>query len=373
MRRRLIRKAATGSLMAKLDPGARRLRAAASIPASLTFENITRRFSETPAVQDVSFTAGNGEVICLLGASGCGKSTLLRLAAGIEVPDSGRILLDGREIAGPSRFVEPEDRGIGLVFQDYALFPHLDAIGNVMFGLSDLPKREALSVADAALRRVGLGERLRAMPHELSGGEQQRVALARAIVPRPRVLLMDEPFSNLDRRMRDQVREETIAILRETGATALIVTHDPEEAMRIADRIVLMRAGRLAQVGHSREIYNKPVDIEVARFFCDLNELEAEVRSGMAETSLGAFPAPGKAEGARAIVAIRPQSVRLKPAGEGRPGRIVAHRFIGEVDLIELAVQGLDRPLRARVQDSQMRRRGADVGVEIKHADVLVF
>jgi len=359
--------------MADADPGRRRLRAAAVIPASLTFENVTRSFEGKQAVSGVSFTAGNGEVICLLGASGCGKSTLLRLAAGIEVPDEGRILLDGKEIAGPGRFVEPEDRGIGLVFQDYALFPHLDALGNARFGLSDLPKREALSIADSALRRVGLGERLRAMPHELSGGEQQRVALARAVVPRPRVLLMDEPFSNLDRRMRDQVREETVAVLRETGATALIVTHDPEEAMRIADRIALMRDGRLVQIGASREIYNKPVDIEAARFFCDLNEIEARARSGRVETPVGIFSAPGKADGEKAIVAIRPQSIRLKAAGFCLPGRILARRFVGEVELVDLAVQGLDRPVRARVQDLGTVRPGNDVGVDIRADDVLVF
>jgi iron(III) transport system ATP-binding protein len=355
------------------DTGRRRLRASAVIPASLTFENVTRSFDGKPAVAGVSFTAGNGEVICLLGASGCGKSTLLRLAAGIEVPDGGRILLDGKEIAGPNRFVEPEDRGIGLVFQDYALFPHLDALGNTRFGLSDLPKREGLAIADAALRRVGLGERMRAMPHELSGGEQQRVALARAVVPRPRVLLMDEPFSNLDRRMRDQVREETVAVLRETGATALIVTHDPEEAMRIADRIVLMRAGRIAQIGASREIYKAPVDIEAARFFCDLNEIEAVARGGRVETPVGIFPAPGKADGETAIVAIRPQSIRIKAPDFCIPGRLIARRFIGEVELVDVIVQGLDRPLRVRMQDMAPARPGNDVGVEIRKDDVLVF
>lgn len=359
--------------MADADSGRRRLRASAVIPASLTFENVTRAFDGKHAVSGVSFTAGNGEVICLLGASGCGKSTLLRLAAGIEVPDEGRILLDGKEIAGPDRFVEPEDRGIGLVFQDYALFPHLDALGNARFGLSDLPKREALSIADSALRRVGLGERMRALPHELSGGEQQRVALARAVVPRPRVLLMDEPFSNLDRRMRDQVREETVAVLRETGATALIVTHDPEEAMRIADRIALMRDGRIVQIGASRDIYNRPVDLDAARFFCDLNEIEARVKGGRVETPVGTFPAPGKADGARAIVAIRPQSIRLKPPGFCLQGRILSRRFVGEVEIVELAVQGLDRPMRARVQDIGAVRPGNDIGVDIRNDDVLVF
>ncbi len=178
------------------------------------------------------------------------------------------------------------------------------------------------------------------MPHELSGGEQQRVALARAVVPRPRVLLMDEPFSNLDRRMRDQVREDTVAILRETGATALIVTHDPEEAMRIADRIALMRDGALIQIGRSQDIYRHPVDLEAARFFCDLNEIEGIVQKGILETPIGRFPVPGKADGMRAVAAIRPQSIRLKPAGFCLPGRVLDHRFIGEVELVDLVVQG---------------------------------
>ncbi|MCZ8260431.1 MAG: ABC transporter ATP-binding protein [Beijerinckiaceae bacterium] len=359
--------------MGSPDGGGRRLRASAVIPASLSFENLTRRFGDKEAVLDVSFTAANGEVICLLGASGCGKSTLLRLAAGIEVPSAGRILVDGKEVAGPERFVEPEHRGIGLVFQDYALFPHLDALENVMFGLGNLPRREALVIADAALRRVGLGDRMRAMPHELSGGEQQRVALARAVVPRPRVLLMDEPFSNLDRRMRDQVREDTVAILRETGATALIVTHDPEEAMRIADRIALMRKGRLVQIGRSQDIYRHPVDLEAARFFCDLNEIEGIVQRGAVDTPVGRFPAAGKEEGSRAIVAIRPQNIRLKAAGFCLPGRVIDHRFIGEVELVDLAVQGLERPLRVRAAETVGLRPGLDVGVEISADEVLVF
>lgn len=350
-----------------------RVRASAVIPARLSFEGLTRRFGAIEAVNEISFVAEEGEVLCILGASGCGKSTLLRLAAGIEAPDSGRILLDGQEIAGPKRFVPPENRGIGLVFQDYALFPHLDALGNVMFGLSNLSSREALAVADAALRRVGLGHRLRARPHELSGGEQQRVALARAIVPRPRVLLMDEPFSNLDRRMRDSVREDTIALLRETGATALVVTHDPEEAMRIADRIVLMRAGRLVQIAPSHEIYSAPADLDTARFFCDINEVEGLARAGRLETPLGAFPAPQLAEGARGIAAIRPQSIRLVDPGLGLPGRVRLRRFLGEVEQLELAVQGLDLPLRARLPAGRASAAGPDVGVEIRAREVLVF
>lgn len=351
----------------------RRVRASAVIPARLGFAGVAKAFEGVDVLRDVSFTAREGEVICLLGPSGCGKSTLLRLAAGIETPDRGTITLDGQEMAGPKSFVPPEKRGIGLVFQDYALFPHLDALHNVGFGIRNLEKRETLSVADAALRRVGLGHRMRAMPHELSGGEQQRVALARAIVPRPRVLLMDEPFSNLDSRMRDAVRDETIALLRETGATALIVTHDPEEAMRIADRIVLMREGRIVQAGTAREIYRQPVDIEAARFFCDLNEVEGVVRDGKLRTSLGDFDAPGLPEGTAGIAAMRPQGVRLGPPHCGLPGRIIADRFLGEVDHFDVVVQGLDRPIKARLRGAAGLRTGTNVGVEISVSEVLVF
>ncbi|MGL5445721.1 MAG: ABC transporter ATP-binding protein [Rhabdaerophilum sp.] len=350
-----------------------RIRASAVIPAALGFEGVGKTFGDIEAVRDVSFMAKAGEVICLLGPSGCGKSTLLRLASGIERPSAGRILLDGREISGPKTFVPPEHRGVGLVFQDYALFPHLDVIGNVTFGLSNLDSRTALAVADNALRRVGLADRLRAKPSDLSGGEQQRVALARAIVPRPRVLLMDEPFSNLDKRMRDLVRDETIGLLRETGATALIVTHDPEEAMRIADRIVLMRKGRVVQVGEARAIYRDPVDLSTARFFCDLNEVPGRVRSGRLETPLGAFSAPRLAEGQAGVAAIRPQSIRIRAPGFCLPGRVLERRFLGEVDLLDLAVQGFDAPLRMRGRDILPAEPGADVGVDIEPSEVLVF
>ncbi|MCU0819108.1 MAG: ABC transporter ATP-binding protein [Beijerinckiaceae bacterium] len=359
--------------MADFQNASPRIRASAVIPATLSFEGVGKSFGDIHAIEDVTFTAEAGEVIGLLGPSGCGKSTLLRLASGIEEPTRGRILLDGREISGPNAFVPPERRGVGLVFQDYALFPHLDVMGNAAFGLSNLDSRTALAAADNALRRVGLGHRLRAMPGDLSGGEQQRVALARAIVPRPRVLLMDEPFSNLDKRMRDTVREETVALLRETGATALIVTHDPEEAMRIADRIVLMRTGRVVQVGDARAIYHQPVDLEAARFFCDLNEVQGIVRNGGLTTPVGTFPANGLAEGCLGIAAIRPQSIRLRAPGFCLPGRVLERRFLGELELFDLAVQGLDAPLRMRARESVPFQPGADVGIEIDPREVLVF
>ena len=241
-------------------PRSRRRRAAATIAARLTLEGVTRRFGRVTALEAIDLDIAPGEIVSLLGHSGCGKTTLLRIAAGVEVPSAGRVLVDGREVASPTVFVPPEKRSIGLMFQDYALFPHLTILQNVMFGLTALDRREREQEARAALARVGLEHLAESYPHEASGGEQQRVALARAIVPRPGILLMDEPFSGLDSRLRDSVRADTLSVLRETGATALVVTHDPEEAMRISDRIVLMRRGRIVQQGSAQDLYDRPAE-----------------------------------------------------------------------------------------------------------------
>jgi iron(III) transport system ATP-binding protein len=347
--------------------------AGASIPTELTFEDVVQTYGGTQALAGVSLTVAPGELVCLLGHSGCGKTTLLRVAAGVEAPTSRRVLMDGREVSGVDGFVPPEQRGIGLMFQDYALFPHLTILQNVAFGLRALPAAEAEQAARRALGRVGLERLANDYPSTLSGGEQQRVALARSIAPRPGVLLMDEPFSNLDRRMRDAIRDETIAILRETRATTIVVTHDPEEAMRIADRIVLMRSGRIVQEGAAEDIYRRPADLFAARFFCDFNEVEGEVRAGAVRTPLGIFPAPGLAEGARAVICVRPQGVKLLAPGFCLPGRAVSRRFLGEVDLVQVAVEGLERPLQARVREGFRAEVGHDVGVAIDENEVLVF
>ncbi len=244
---------------------ASRIRTPASIAASLAFEDVRHSYGAVESVRGVSLAIAPGEVVALVGHSGCGKTTLLRIAAGLEQPSSGRILLDGLEISGPDVFLPPERRGIGFMFQDYALFPHLSNLANVMFGLRGLSRADAERTARLSLERVGLKNLVDEYPHVLSGGEQQRVALARAMAPRPAVILMDEPFSGLDRRLRDATRADTLAILREARATALIVTHDPEEAMRIANRIALMREGKLAEVGLPRDLYLKPKSLFAAR------------------------------------------------------------------------------------------------------------
>ncbi|MGL4443568.1 MAG: ABC transporter ATP-binding protein [Alsobacter sp.] len=346
--------------------------AGAAIPARLCLAGVGHDYGGAPVLRSIDLDVAPGAVVCLLGPSGCGKTTLLRLAAGVETPARGRITLDEREVAGPDRFVPPEERGVGLMFQDYALFPHLTVRQNVLFGLRALSASDAQTAAIRALSRVGMQSYVDAYPHMLSGGEQQRVALARAVAPRPGVILMDEPFSNLDRRMRDAVREETVALLREMGATTVIVTHDPEEAMRIADRVVLMRRGEIVQAGTAVELYRQPVDLAAARFFCDFNETEGVVRGGRADSPLGIYPAPHLPDGP-AVVCVRPQAIRLRAAGFCLPGRVLSRRFLGEVDLLEIAVQGVEAPLRARLRSAVAAKPGQDVGIDIDADEVLVF
>jgi len=349
-----------------------RARTPATIAARLTYRGVTHRYGATPAVSDFSLDIAPGEIVSLVGPSGCGKTTLLRLAAGVERPSAGSILINEREVAGGS-FEPPERRGVGLMFQDFALFPHLSNLANVMFGLKWLPNAEAEREARAALDRVGLAKYADLYPHMLSGGEQQRVALARAVAPRPSVLLMDEPFSGLDRRLRDQVREEILHVLRESHVTCVIVTHDAEEAMLLADRIALMRAGRLVQEGEPRALYREPVDLFAARLFSELNEIPAVVHDGVAESAAGRFPAPNLAEGSDAVVAIRPQGISLRPTGTGLAGRLESRRFLGEVEQITLTVNGIAEPLMARVRERVYLPPRSEVGVAIDPAEVLVF
>jgi iron(III) transport system ATP-binding protein len=348
--------------------------AAATIGARLSFEDVSLFFGDIEAVRDVSFDLEPGEIVCLLGPSGCGKSTLLRLAAGVERPQSGRVLLDGFEVAGPRVFVPPEKRNVGLMFQDFALFPHLTILANVSFGLRALERSAARAEARSALRRVGLEQYEASYPHELSGGEQQRVALARAMVPRPTVMLMDEPFSGLDQRLRESVRQETLAILRETRASSMLVTHDPVEAMGMADRILLMRQGRLIQQGAPEALYHRPVDADAARFFCDFNEIAGRVMDGVALSPLGGFPAPDLEPGQPALIMIRPQGIQPAPGlPEGPLGHVTRARFLGDASELLVYFDGLEEPLAVRVAERNAPRPGDSVHFAVDPDDVLVF
>jgi iron(III) transport system ATP-binding protein len=344
-----------------------------SFASQLSFEDIHHSYHGKETIRGISLTAEPGEVLCLLGPSGSGKTTLLRIAAGIEIQSRGRVLIDGREAAGPNVFLPPERRGIGLMFQDFALFPHMTVLDNVRFGLTALPKREAVVAAQAALERVGLGHYAAKYPHALSGGEQQRVALARALAPRPGVLLMDEPFSGLDSRLKDAVRADTLAVLRESRATAIVVTHDAEEAMRMADRIALLRDGCLVQMGRSHELYRQPADLFAAGFFSEINEFGGVVRNGAVETPVGTVSASRFREGTSVSIAVRLSDVRVMPQGGAVEARIRSRRFLGVVELLELAVPGHEEPVRARVRADLLPSGITDASISVHPQDILVF
>ena len=339
----------------------------------LTVEEVSLRYRQVLALDRVSLTVEQGEILCLLGPSGSGKSSLLRIIAGVERPASGRVLVHGAEVAGATRFVDAEQRRIGMVFQDFALFPHLTVAGNVGFGLRGKPRVDTVRIVSAMLERVGLGRYADSYPHMLSGGERQRVALARALAPAPRLLLMDEPFSSLDGQLRDQVRQQTLELLRETGTTTIVVTHDAEEAMRIADRVALLQRGRLVQCGCAAELYARPATPFVARTFGDVNEFHGICLNGRITTALGTFPAPHLAENSCAAVCIRPQHVRVVARTRGTHAHVVRTSILGEVDHVVLAVDGCDRPVNLRAFGRTHLEPADRVFLDVDPQDVLIL
>lgn len=340
---------------------------------NIGFDNICFSTSGVEILRNITFSLNAGEVACLLGPSGCGKTTLLRIAAGITAQTSGKVLLDDTEIAGPNAFLPPEKRNIGLMFQDYALFPHLSVIDNVAFGLYALSRAEALQTAEQALQRVGLLHHRNSYPHILSGGQQQRVALARAIVPRPQVMLMDEPFSGLDQRLRETVRGETLGLLREARATTILVTHDPVEAFEVADQIILMREGQVAQIGTPDELYRKPVDIHAARFFSAANEFETQIKSCAVHTPLGTFAVKSMQEGERVTVLFRPNAIVPSVLKLGTPGTVISVRNLGTALSCRVGFAGCDTPMLVRLPVTAAVKPGDDLTFSYAEEDVLVF
>lgn len=337
--------------------------------AAVALEQVDHAYGSVPSVRGIDLAVSPGEVVCLLGNSGCGKTTLLRLVAGLERPAAGTIRIDGRVVSRRGTFVRPERRSVGLMFQDYALFPNMTVLANVAFGLRHRPHADA--EARNLLDRVGLARHAYEYPDALSGGERQRAALARALAPRPGILLMDEPFSGLDRRLRERIRTEALRLLRDTGVTVVLVTHDPEEAMELADRIVLMRDGRVVQSGPPAELYDRPADLAAARFFSPVNELPGFVESGLLVTAVGRFPTP--LPDGPGVAAIRSRGISITSAGAGLPARVTGRRFLGEVEHVEFALPGLDRPLSARIAGRNLPAIGEETGIVINPADVLVF
>lgn len=291
--------------------------------AAVEVTGAVRRYGSKSAVAGVDLSLQAGRITCLLGPSGCGKSTLLRLIAGLEPLDAGQIRADGRNLTP----LPPEQRDIGLVFQDYALFPHLRVEENVGFGLTHLPAAERRARVADLLGRVRLADRARAFPGELSGGEQQRVALIRALAPSPRAVLLDEPFSGLDSHLQGEVRAATLDLLRASGAAVLIVTHDADEAMQMADDLALMSEGRILQRGTPEDCYLNPVSVEAARLLGEVEVLAADIRNGMAETAFGSLPAQGRPDGP-ARVLVRPEGLRV---GSGVEVDVTDVRFVGSV------------------------------------------
>ncbi len=341
---------------------------------ALELDGILRRFGEREVLSGISLAVKPGQITCLLGQSGCGKSTLLRLIAGVDRPDGGRILMAGQEIAGPTRFVEPEHRKIGFMFQDYALFPHLSVDDNLGFGLRHLARAERAARVDEIAKRIGIEHLRSRFPHSLSGGEQQRVALARALAPRPAIILMDEPFSNLDQSLREKVRRDTVETLRQLGATAIIVTHDPQEALAVGDLIVLMCDGQIEQTGSPFEIYDNPRSAYAAEFMGPCNRLTGIWSGGALETAIGRFP--GKLdlpEGALALACIRPQALSLGPDGEGISARILGKTFIGESEQIDVLVHPLGESLRMHSHIRIPMAIGERAGLRLNGAQVHLF
>lgn len=353
-------------------------------PPRLQATGLTRFFGGRAVVEDVSLTVEAGQVMCLLGPSGCGKSTTLRILAGVDRQDVGQVLADGQLLSGADGHLPPEKRGIGLMFQDFALFPHLSVAENVAFGLR-LPRGEKLARAGALLERVNLSGFGDKYPHELSGGEQQRVALARALAPKPRIMLMDEPFSGLDNRLRDGIRDATLDLLKEEGAAVLLVTHEPDEAMRMADVIALMRRGRVVQQGAPYNLYNAPVDRSAAAFFSDLNIIRGRVQGALIHSVFGEFLAPGHPDGSEVDIVIRPQHLKIDFDRAGRGplptpqdgvparGSVVRARYLGRESLVEFRMDHDGSTLQAAVPNVFLPKPGTPMWLMFRRDRCFVF
>jgi iron(III) transport system ATP-binding protein len=334
---------------------------------------IHKSFGGPPAVDGATVRVEQGQLVALLGPSGSGKTTLLRIVAGFEAPDSGRVAIGGRRVAGEGVWVEPDQRRVGMVFQDGALFPHLTVAGNVGFG------EPRAGRVDECLALVGLAHRARSYPHELSGGERQRVALARALATEPDVVLLDEPFASLDAGLRESLREEVAAILRQAGASALLVTHDQQEALSLADEVVVLHDGRVEQAGTPEHVYDHPASRWVAEFLGAADVVPGTVVDGVVACELGTFPAAdgvgdGLADGlAGAVeVIVRPEWVAIGGAHDHRNGagpatpadaaraRVVGRQYYGHDQLVQLELAS-GRQLRSRSDGRAPWRRGDDV------------
>jgi len=331
---------------------------------ALTCRNVVKRFGPTVAVDGVDLDVMQGSLTSLLGPSGCGKTTMLRMIAGLLSPDAGTISIDGTVVADAHTAVPAESRRVGLVFQDYALFPHLDVGRNVGFGLTNLSRRERHKRVHEALELVGLSHLSARLPSELSGGQQQRVALARALAPRPDLILLDEPFSNLDAAMRASVREEVRAILRAADATAIFVTHDQEEALSLTDTVAVMSEGKLHQVAAPHTLYTRPATRFVAQFVGEADVLPGR-RAGrfLVDTPIGRLPTAEPVAAQQVDVVIRPEALQLS-SDVGGSASVIGLSYFGHDQLVDVELEGGHR-LRARRGPRIDLERGQRVALSV--------
>ncbi|CCQ36869.1 ABC-type transport system ATP-binding protein [Natronomonas moolapensis 8.8.11] len=310
----------------------------------LELDGLEKSYDATTVIRDLSVSVRDGELLTLLGPSGCGKTTTLRLIAGLERPDGGSVRLDDTAVSGPE-FVPAERRDVGVVFQEFALFPHLSARANIAFGIEEWPEAEREARVDELLELVGLADHGKKAPEELSGGQQQRVALARSLAPEPQLLLLDEPFSNLDVDLRVEMREEVREILKEAGVTAVSVTHDQEEAMSISDRVAVMNDGRIEQIGTPEEVFQQPESRFVAGFLGHASFVAGRVKGDCVETGVGCVPLDrihgltDDYHGSEVDLMVRPDDVRARPATPGEAnGEVVHRRYLGPTVLYRVAI-----------------------------------
>ena len=333
--------------------------------SALHCHRVVKRFGAIRALDEFELEIGRGDILSLLGPSGCGKTTALRVIAGFEQPDSGTVTIGDATVVGDGVELAPDKRRVGMVFQDYALFPHMTVAANIAYGLSGQRSDQRVAEVIELVGMSGLADR---MPHELSGGEQQRVALARALAPGPALILLDEPFSNLDATLRDHMRREVRSILKEAGATAVFVTHDREEALAIADLVAVMRTGSVVQVGTPHMLYRSPEDPWVAGFIGEADFVEGIASIGQVETPLGTFPHFGALRGPVQVL-VRPEWVHLEKSNAGT-ATVAAVEFYGHDQLVTIEIP--DAPLlQARVGANPLF--APDEKVEVSIDEVVVF
>ncbi len=329
----------------------------------IAWERVDRSFGDAKALDQFTLDVEEGAILCLVGPSGCGKTTALRVLAGFDRPDAGRVEIRGRTVVDGPSFVPPERRSVGMVFQDYALFPHLTVEANIRYGLGSAQRNRVGEVLELT-GLEGMGDR---MPHELSGGEQQRVALARALAPRPDAILLDEPFSNLDASLRDRMRREVRRILNDAGTTAVLVTHDQEEALAVADTVAIMRDGTVLQVGTPTDVYQRPADAWVAGFLGDSVGLDGHVSGGKVSTVLGSFMYRGPLEGPVEVM-VRPEWIEPTP-DDGGDVTVVDREFYGHDQMLLLELPGGGRII-SRVGPRPGFRPGDLVRLKVSEAVV---